>query len=793
MMVDEFQDTNPLQVEIIKALCGDDWRKSGLFAVGDFKQSIYRFNGADPSVSTSLRAEMPPPARLSLTTNFRSQPAVLEFVNAVFHGAFDDYEPLLHERKQLTPPPAVEFLWSPGPDGDGGGPGHQATAGPAVKRRLKGAKRDARAEEAHWIARRLVQLFNATEPIVVDSKNGDATPRRLRPGDVAILLRSLSDAQVYEEALRQSGIDYYLAGGHAFYSQQEIYDILNLLRAVASSVDEIALAGALRSPLFALTDETLFWLVDRGGSLNRALRSIAHGEGAPPQLAELEADKARRAAATLARLRREKNRLQVAELLTLALELTGYDATLLAEFLGPRKAANVEKLIEQARALDRGSPGDLPGFIAQLTEFVQHAPKEALAATQAHSGDVVRIMTIHYAKGLEFPLVVLPDLERPRHPGASEPVLDPDLGPLLPAVDRKACVGFDLYRRRERLEDLEERKRLFYVACTRAADYLILSSSIDDVRQPKSDWLQLVDDRICLATGELRGALPAGYGVPQVRVITERPRVGEAPASTAPGPDLQRLVAKTRELMSGPAAPLPREAMPIPVDAGARRRFSFSQLTGQLSPADDREDHLWINPDEVQVASSPDDGAAHAHAGEAREFGRLVHAILERLDFRKPRDVRRLADFFAPRLVLHAPDKAAAAAVGMVERFLQTPLAAELAAAQRCSPRDRVSPSLASRRLAGCQAAPGGLPAGLPRLPLSGRGRTLASCGLQNEPRARRLGLPSGAPVRAADARLPHGVRSGPWRPVGRMHARVAGPRRRPAAHLGRSRRAAGS
>jgi ATP-dependent helicase/nuclease subunit A len=111
---------------------------------------------------------------------------------------------------------------------------------------------------------------------------------------------------------------------------------------------------------------------------------------------------------------------------------------LLAEFLGPRKAANLEKLIEQARALDRTSPGDLQGFITQLSEFVVRAPKEALAATQADEG-VIRIMTIHYAKGLEFPLVVLPDLDRQRHGGSWDPVLDVRLGPLVPVdADEKS-------------------------------------------------------------------------------------------------------------------------------------------------------------------------------------------------------------------------------------------------------------------------------------------------------------------------------------------------------------------
>ncbi len=689
LMVDEFQDTNPLQVAIIKAFCGDGWREGGLFAVGDFKQSIYRFNGAEPSVSTKLRAELPPPGRLSLTTNFRSQPAILDFVNAVFVDAFDDYEPLVPDRKQVTATPAVEFLWAPGPNADGGA-GEHAHADEGMppnkkpKRRRRGATGDARAEEARWIAARLRQLLDAGQPVVVDSVDGQPTPRPLRLGDVAILLRSLGDAQVYEEALRDAGLDYYLAGGHAFYAQQEIFDVLNLLRAVASTVDEIALAGALRSPLFALADETLFWLVDEHTSLNAALAA----DELPPQLAPEEAAKVRRAASAIERLRVEKDRLLVAELLALGLELTGYDATLLAEFLGPRKAANVEKLVEQARALDRRAPGDLPAFITQLSEFVERAPKEALAATQSAGGDVIRIMTIHYAKGLEFPLVVLPDLERRRHAGDQRPVLDLDLGPLVPPPDRDGvgAVGIDLYRRVEDLEDLAERKRLLYVACTRAADHLILSSSIDDVDDPKSDWLQLIDARISLADGALRGTLPPGYGRPLVHVMTEKPRVEPSPAGGSRGADLQRLVAKTREFAATSRRGVPAESLAIPPDAAARRRFSFSQITGQLAAAAPRSEAASDEeeaPDADAVLASSHPPSPHNHDSPAgRELGALVHAALQYLDFKNPDDVLGLCEFLAPQFVNHNPERTAAEAARLVERFLKSPRAAQLAAAR---------------------------------------------------------------------------------------------------------------
>jgi ATP-dependent helicase/nuclease subunit A len=667
VMVDEFQDTNPLQMAIVENVCGDGWRERGLFAVGDFKQSIYGFNGAEPEVSTRLRETLPPAGRLSLTRNFRSQPAITDFVNAVFHGAFQDYEPLLPARPQATPMSAVEFIWTPGEEDE------PDAAAPRGRKRQAGDARAARLREARRLAARLAELLAGSEAIVVDHPTGH--PRPPRPGDVAILLRTLSDAQVYEEALRERGLAYYLAGGHAFYSQQEVYDVLNLLRAVASRVDDVALAGALRSPFFSLADETLYWLVERHGSLNGGLRAAK----LPQELSLAEAAKVRRAAATLQRLRDEKDTLLAADLLALALELTGYDAVLLAEFLGERKAANIEKLVEQARTLDQTSPGDLQGFITQLAEFVVRTPKEALAATQAE-GDVIRIMTYHYAKGLEFPLVVLPDLDRQRHLGRSQAVLDPELGPLVPLKeeDGKASLGLALHRLAENAKDLAERKRLLYVACTRAADYLILSSSLKDVNEPQRDWLRLIDTQISLATGLLRAPLPAGYEAPRVRVTDEAPGGAAAGAGETRGPDLVGLVAKTRELAAAAPGELPASAGAIPVDAAARRRFSFSGLTGHLTI--EREEPADLGESSELAAheslSAPLDDADFAV--DALQLGKLIHAALERIDFRCPDSAARVCEFIAAQAEEIVPAAAVAQATAVVERFLATPRAAEL-------------------------------------------------------------------------------------------------------------------
>ena len=663
LMVDEFQDTDPLQVAIVKALRGDAWAEQGLFVVGDFKQSIYRFRGAEPRVSSELRATLPEESRLSLTTNFRSQPAVLDFVNALFHDAFaEGYEPLSAHRPQLTPTPAIEFLWAQ-PDAKQS----ENSKSPENKgdQRL-GSAAQSRMQEARFIARRLAQLLDEGAPLVVDtSEGGEPTARPLQLGDIAILLRSLSDVALYEEAFREYGLDYYLAGGHAFYAQQEIYDVLHLLRAIASPIDDLSLAGVLRSPMFALADETLFWLAEQGGSLGGGL----FGDELPDQLSPAERAKTVRAATTLGDLRQQKDQLLVAELLSAAIAATGYDATLLTEFLGQRKWANVQKLIEQARTLDRTRPGDLHGFVTQLSEFVLRAPKEPLAATRGE-GDVIRIMTIHYAKGLEFPLVVVPDLDRPNFPGSRQPVFDEELGPLVPAPEKKDLVGWDLHRFTEQEQEREERKRLLYVACTRAADYLMLSSSIADLQKPKSDWLKLLGEHFDLAQGNCFTELPDGYVAPEILVTTAEPATARKPAGPTHGADLVKLIAKTHQLAEAGKGVVPAEVEPIPVDTQARRRFSFSRLSGELQVASG----------ESRVPSQ-----GKANDVDARALGTLVHAVLERIDFAKPpTNLANLCEFLAPQHVetnTQAPQKTAPEATRLVENFLRSPRATTLATA----------------------------------------------------------------------------------------------------------------
>lgn len=682
LLVDEFQDTDPVQVGLIRALCGDDLLRGKLFFVGDYKQSIYRFRGADPQVFRELGAEIPPAGRLPLTLNFRSQPAILDFVNALFCEAMGDgYEPLRAHVAQRSPLPAVEWLWATWQ----GPPGAQARVD--VLRRL----------EARWIARRLRELLEDGQPLVRDGDDLRAPQR----GDVALLFRALTDVQYYEEALREEGIRYYLVGGSAFYSQQEVFDLIHLLKALTSPADEIALVGALRSPFFSLADETLLWLARhpqgvRGGLFARPL---------PRQLDREQRRRAEFAANTLAELSRLKDRRSIAGLLRTALERTGYDALLLAEFLGERKLANLHKLIDQARVYDRSGFLRLADFVVDLSQFVARQPKEALAATEPETSDVVRLMSIHQAKGLEFPIVVVPDVCRAERGSSDSVVLSDELGPLVSERNEEQGTSsvLTLHRELEKEADRQESLRLFYVAATRAADYLILSAAGQGewLDNPSAPWLELLTERFDQTSGQLLAPLPAGAGVPCIRVTTSEP-----PARPREGAVRRRALEAARARIE--AAPVERDVeLPtvarIEVDRAARRTFSFSRLAGTLQadrsrvPTDDRarfEDGSDLTiawqalPDKTHRTAAPqkaggaarEPDVANVAGDEAAALGSLVHDVLSARVWERPSDLADLARSRAP-LYMRQPESGTGPAEDMIARFLESQRAADLAAA----------------------------------------------------------------------------------------------------------------
>jgi ATP-dependent helicase/nuclease subunit A len=513
LLIDELQDTDPVQMQLVEYLCGGGLTAGKLFAVGDHSQSIYRFRGANVRLFRDLRGQVPHEGRLGLTLNFRSQPALLHFTNALLGDHLVDYEPLRAHRTQLNPHPCVEFLWTPKSDGD------NATA--------------ARSNEAEAIARRFA-LMIGNEALVTERTAEGERLRPARRGDIVLLFRSMSNVHLYEAALRRHGLDYYLVGGRAFFAQQEIYDLLNLLRTLENPQDGLSLAGALRSPFCCLSDEALFVLsrqerrtalpsrpdgspepsyetntTDGGTSRQRdGLWAGLHDEELLRRLPEDQRATVERARRFLDRWRGLKDRLPIAGLLNVVIGEAGYDASTQLEFLGDRKLANLWKLVDLARTFDRTGLFGLAEFIQRLGDLVQAQPREEQAATQPENADVIRLMTIHQAKGLEFPVVVVPDLAavgRDRRESVAR--WDARLGCVVrPPADEEPApfpdFGWRLWQAAETIEDWHEDLRTLYVACTRAEDYLLLSASLEQPLRPANTWMQILAGRFDLDSGE---------------------------------------------------------------------------------------------------------------------------------------------------------------------------------------------------------------------------------------------------------------------------------------------------
>ncbi len=569
LLVDEFQDTDPVQSEILERLGGAEFAQGRLFLVGDFKQSIYRFRGAQPRIFQEFRDRFPAEGQHALTENFRSVPGVLDFVNALFAETFPGPETRLlpgAKAEALGNGPAVEFLWAVETDEEALG--------------ARSLAHERRKIEARWIARRLRQRLDAGWTIR-DKKSKQ--PRPANAGDIVLLFRAMTDVGPYESALDEEGLDYHLIGGSAFYTQQEIHDLINLLSVIEDPCDVVSLAGALRSPFFGLSDEGLFWLAtSKHGDLSEGLERIEQ----IAELSTLDRRQAERARELLWRWREIKDRVSITALVDQVLDESGYEPALLGEFLGARKRANVRKLVRLARRFDQQGGFTIAAFVARLRADLRRPPREEQAATTDEEGTSVRLMSIHQAKGLEFPIVVLPDLNRKPGGDRDSVAFHPALGPLVrPSKDRTAegpasaegdnpgsqqSLGWLAYQAIEHRDEQDEALRLFYVATTRARDALILSAGMGPAEKPVSPAMILLDERFDRRTGECRATLPDGWSAPRVEVTRECPPSGAERSRRGgwrpPLDAIAKAIAATPAPLASPAPPAARRPKFVDLD-----------------------------------------------------------------------------------------------------------------------------------------------------------------------------------------------------------------------------------
>jgi len=495
ILVDELQDTNLLQFEIVDLLTSGPrergkeapLRPGALFSVGDPKQSIYRFRGAEVEVFQTAVGRVSPAGRKALAESFRLHPGTAGLVNHLFGPLMGEAYEVIEGKYRQVNDDVAEVIHIVDPDEP---KGFHANEG--------------HTEEARALAARLEEIVKTGSVKVWDADREAARP--VRYGDIAILLRRTTHLHVYEEALERRGVPYYVVAGRGFYKQQEVLDIIHLLRVLDDPADDLHLAGVLRSPLFAVSDEGLYHLSRLGASLHAALPAAAEAEGLHPE----DRRGLARAARLLATWGGQKDRLGLAALLDRVVFESGYAAATVGRFGGERAYANLRQMVELARQFERQGASALGDYVDYVTDFMQSEMRAEQAAVEAEEGDTVRLMTIHKAKGLEFPVVALPDLGyAPRGPRArwfihrgtgvalrmreeedANGTAEGDR-PARKAAGTPASGALALARGEEAAAEQAESHRLLYVAITRAKDYLIFAGH-EQYRAPHDSWIDAV-------------------------------------------------------------------------------------------------------------------------------------------------------------------------------------------------------------------------------------------------------------------------------------------------------------
>jgi ATP-dependent helicase/nuclease subunit A len=606
IFVDEFQDTDPLQAEILLLLAADhdgetDWRRARprpgtLFLVGDPKQSIYRFRRADVAVYrevcdrlTTLGAKL-----VYLNTSFRSVPEIQACVNNAFAPVMTGdplvlqapYVRLAPHRPALPDQPAIVTLPVPEPY-----KWRYVTAG-AIEQSMPASV----AAFVDWVLHE--SRWKATE------RSGEA-PVNVTAKHICVLFRRFVSWQndvtrPYVEALEARGIPHILVGGRAFHEREEVEAIRAALAAIEWPDDELSVFATLRGPLFAVGDEALlewthyFRTTTPQGFRRYALhpfRVPAAFEGdAPDEIGHLRpiAD----GLTLLKRLHRRRNYVPVSETLHELLGATRAHVGFALRTGGEQALANAFHVAELARQFEAGGGISFRGFVEELRLAAETAVA-AEAPILEEDSDGVRMMTVHKAKGLEFPIVILADLScnlsRPE-PGRW---IDPDRG--LCVLKLGGWVPHDL-RYQGQLEvarDRAEGERLAYVAATRARDVLVVPAVGDEIYE--GGWLDPLMAAIYPPLDRRRHPSPArGCPVfPSKDTVLTRPEGDPAGATTvAPGMfefDVPAPLSAVRDPGSveklGPSSP-----EPVPVSSAERR-------TPRAARSESRDDQSAPQPD----------------------------------------------------------------------------------------------------------------------------------------------------------------------------------------------------
>lgn len=577
ILLDENQDTNPIQAELMRLLQANSG--APLFAVGDLNQSIYAFRNADPQMFADFRDAVNLSGKtVDLTGNFRSRIEILTAARLLTKTSGGVTEQLLTAERKFCAKgePSVEIQFSRGGDAQ---------------------------QEARWAARRIAELKESLRL----GKDGRAANWR----DFAVLVRTNALLDDFSAGLQWAGIPYAVNAGRSFFSTSEVRDFLSLLWALDNPRDEVHLAAVLRSPLVGVHDATLLALKVDGMDLFTAIAR-------PPQgLPEMEKAKLERFHARFIAWRRRRESMPLNVLIMDVAARTGFDAWLLQQDGGLQRSANVQKLAGLAgRAME--STGSFRKSVRRLDAMAKSIGGEGEATLPEDSTDAVRLMTVHAAKGLEFPVVVLGSIQNEGKTGSDAVLYSRETGigvrwsDIDEKKDKAGDAPYQLLHPAAKKTREDEDARLFYVAMTRAEDHLVLSAGWTKTVQ-KRGWVKHISGLLKVEPAKDQPGVRVieKHGVRVLATIVDQPP--DRPQDT-PG-QVGEMQPQLVEPRSGTLGQSDSEASVTGVSqfAACPRRYYLSRYLGLERSAE-------------EPSSTADD--AGLFEPSAMELGREAHELL---------------------------------------------------------------------------------------------------------------------------------------------------------------------
>jgi ATP-dependent helicase/nuclease subunit A len=674
LMVDEFQDTNPRQMAILALL-----ERENLFTVGDELQSIYGFRHADVSLFRERRATLEiAGGALALTGNFRSHGDVLEVVNTAFAERFERFEGLVRGRAEAengqsaerAGEPLVELMLTSKSGWD-----ENERVADAIADGLPDAARWRQAE-ARLLAQRIAELV----------EEGHASP-----GEIVVLLRASGEIEVFERALQLRGLRT-LATVGTFWGRQQIGDLHSYLRALANPRDEEALYSTLASPLVDCSRDGLAVLAIASREQRRGVWETALAGVAADRLRERDRRLLEEFCPWFEHERAEAARLGISQMLERAIARSGYEAHVLGLDWPERRLANVRKLLRLARSYEAQEGRDLRGFVDHVERLKAADAIEPEAPVEGVEPDTVRLMTIHAAKGLEFPVVCVADLGR-KPPSRSSNLLAEGgrVGLRLRRPgegEGEKTLDFEQLRAERWAREREEEDRVLYVAMTRARERLLLSGTVEFSSWPKPsevpppvNWL---GPALCSTLPELGQEGPGRHVLP----IGETGRVSMRVSFSDPSGFGAVLLATPQTPPDAePGEPgamgheAPRRTVPAPVMVAPTLPATLSYTSLTLLERCGYRYYL------ERVLRMPEErpavGAPRGDGLEARARGTLVHRLMETHDFAAPaRPGEREVAEAAAELGMQAGPGEREELAALIGEALASPLAARIEAAR---------------------------------------------------------------------------------------------------------------